>query len=193
MPQRYTSRIISLLARPERSALTSGELAECLAVDRELRGVFDAALSLLESEERAEKGPDGRWRLPQLDDSCEGILKVNRKGFGFVKPDRPCREGDIFIPPAAMGGAISGDHVRVTVARRRGGKGRGPAGRVDEVLTRSRSTFAGTVLNRRKNWLIRPMVAALQARSSRIYTPSPCVTVTRWCSSWWPVRTAMCW
>lgn len=162
MPQRYTSRIISLLARPERSALTSGELAECLAVDRELRGVFDAALSLLESEERAEKGPDGRWRLPQLDDSCEGILKVNRKGFGFVKPDRPCREGDIFIPPAAMGGAISGDHVRVTVARRRGGKGRGPAGRVDEVLTRSRSTFAGTVLNRRKNWLIRPDGRALQ-------------------------------
>ena len=110
-----------------------------------------------------------------------------------MKPDRLCREGDIFIPPAAMGGAISGDHVRVTVARRRGGKGRGPAGRVDEVLTRSRSTFAGTVLNRRKNWLIRPMVAPCRVFwSSGIHTPSPCVTVTRWCSSWWPVRTAMC-
>ncbi|MDG2094490.1 MAG: VacB/RNase II family 3'-5' exoribonuclease [Phycisphaerales bacterium] len=162
MPQRYINRITSLLARPERSALTTGELAETLSVDSENRSFFDAALALLESQERLDKGPDGRWRLPQLEDTCEGIIKVNRKGFGFVTPDHPCREGDIFIPPAAMGGAISGDHVLVTVARRKGTKGRGPAGRIEEVLNRARSTFAGTVLHRKKNWLIRPDGRALQ-------------------------------
>ena len=162
MPQRYTNRITSLLGRPERSALTSGELAEFLAVDRDNRGIFDEALARLEAEERVEKGPDGRWRLPQLEDACEGIIRVNRKGFGFVTPDRACREGDIFIPPAAMGGAISGDRVLVTVARRKGSKGRGPAGRIEEVLERSQSTFAGTVLHRKRNWLIRPDGRALQ-------------------------------
>lgn len=162
MPQRYTNRITSLLGRPDRSALTSGELAEVLVVESENRSFFNQALSLLESEERIEKGPDGRWRLPQLEDSCQGTIRVNRKGFGFVSTDRVCREGDIFIPAAAMGGAITGDRVLVTVARRKGSKGRGPAGRIEEVLERKRSTFAGTVLHRKRSWLIRPDGRALQ-------------------------------
>ncbi|MEE2908352.1 MAG: VacB/RNase II family 3'-5' exoribonuclease [Planctomycetota bacterium] len=164
MPLRYTNRIPDLLSRADRAALTSRELAERLGIDRGDRSVLDEALGILESSERIEKGPDGRWRLPQLGDTCEGKLRLARKGFGFVTPDTPCREGDIYIAQGALGGAISGDRVLVSVSRRKGFKGRGPSGRVEEVLERKQTSFAGTVRKRGRNWLIDPDGRALQGQ-----------------------------
>ncbi|MDG2422655.1 MAG: VacB/RNase II family 3'-5' exoribonuclease [Phycisphaerales bacterium] len=162
MPLRYTNRIPDLLRRSDRGALTSRELADLLRVQQEDREVLDKALGILEGEESIEKGPDARWRLPQLGDTCEGTLKIARKGFGFVMPDVPCREGDIYIPRGALGDAISGDRVLVTVSRRKGMKGRGPSGRIEEVIERKQTSFAGTVQKRGKNWLIDPDGRSLQ-------------------------------
>ncbi|MAT81182.1 MAG: hypothetical protein CMJ29_06000 [Phycisphaerae bacterium] len=162
MPLRYTNRIPDLLRRADRGALTSRALLDLLGVDRESREIFDEAIAILESQERIEKCPDGRWRLPQMGDTCEGTLRIARKGFGFVTPDIPCREGDIYIARGSLADAISGDRVLVAVSRRKGYKDRGPSGRIEEVLERRQTSFAGTVRQRGKRWLISPDGKALQ-------------------------------
>ena len=46
------------------------------------------------------------------------------KGFGFVVPDSPTDHGDLFIPPPATGGAITGDTVAARITRRAPGGSR---------------------------------------------------------------------
>ena len=62
--------------------------------------------------------------------SREGSLIINARGFGFVATAG--EEEDVFIPPAALGNAMHGDTVRVSVSR--GPKGLD--GRVLEVVKR---------------------------------------------------------
>ncbi len=72
-----------------------------------------------------------------------GRLDLHRDGFGFVRPDSssPGREGDIFIPPNEINGAMQGDLVLVDEAPP-GRDGR-RSGRVARVLTRRNPTVVG--------------------------------------------------
>ena len=89
-------------------------------------------------------------------------------------PDRPTREGDLFIPAGMTKDALSGDRVRVKVVRRGGGhagghggrpgKGAqdGPTGRVVEVIERGQARFAGTLTKDGREWLVVPDGKALR-------------------------------
>ncbi|MBE6032499.1 MAG: ribonuclease R [Clostridiales bacterium] len=76
----------------------------------------------------------------------EGILSKHRRGFAFVKPDDPEIEmGDIFIPPAQLASAMSGDRVLVRLETTEGNfKERGPEGQVVKILSRAVSLVPGT-------------------------------------------------
>jgi ribonuclease R len=74
-----------------------------------------------------------------------GRLTMHRDGYGFVVPNRGQRssiEGDIFIPPNAMGPAMHGDQVLLELGRPRD-DGRAE-GRILRVLTRGNPTVVGT-------------------------------------------------
>lgn len=72
-----------------------------------------------------------------------GRLVAHRDGYGFVVPDRPVAgvDGDLFIPPPAMGDAMHGDRVEARVTRR------APDGRAEgsilRVLSRAHPTIVG--------------------------------------------------
>jgi ribonuclease R len=77
-----------------------------------------------------------------------GRLVAHRDGYGFVIPDKPIpgMQGDIFIPPNAIGDAMHGDRVRVRLAesQRRGRSGGGRVeGRIVAVEKRAHSTIVG--------------------------------------------------
>ena len=81
----------------------------------------------------------------------EGILSMTQSGFGFVKieiPDDMDIESpqDIFIPPQYVNGAIEGDRVRVELLPPGGDPGKGPAGRIREIIERTKSEFVAEVL-----------------------------------------------
>ncbi len=61
--------------------------------------------------------------------TVRGKLVTHRDGYGFVIPEQPIPgiEGDVFVPPNAMGDAMHGDRVRVRLQP--GGRG-GRGGRV---------------------------------------------------------------
>jgi ribonuclease R len=93
-----------------------------------------------------------RWSLPAAaagQDMVAGELRMHRDGYGFVTPDAgslPARargklQGDIFIPPPAVGGAVHGDQVLVELGPiRHDGRAEG---RIVRVIERGRQTVVG--------------------------------------------------
>ncbi|MAC20784.1 MAG: hypothetical protein CMJ23_14120 [Phycisphaerae bacterium] len=166
MPSRFTGRILAHLAHESYRPALLSDIARQMQIDSDDGETFVEAISILDEEGRLEVGTDERVRLASYGDQMEGRIKVNARGFAFVRPTSPMREGDLFIPPGETLDAISGDIVRCRVVRRtdhrsRGrGSGdasrRGVVGRVAEILERGRTTFAGTVRKRGRNWVIEP-------------------------------------
>ena len=87
------------------------------------------------------------WSIPKphgrRDNLIAGLLDLHRDGYGFVRPSaRPASdEGDIFIPPNEIGGAMQGDQVLVEVEPPRA-DGR-LMGRIARVLERRNPTVVG--------------------------------------------------
>ena len=81
-------------------------------------------------------------------ESWEGVLSLNPRGFGFVNA---VGHDDLYIAPEAIGPALHGDKVKVTVVNR---SSRGAEGRVDYVVARRNPRVAGVLRRRGKSvWL----------------------------------------
>ncbi len=79
-------------------------------------------------------------------DSVVGVFKRAAGGYGFVRPEGAApgdRTGDIHIAAHAQLDAVSGDTVRVQLARGRDTRRPGPAGEIVEVVTRRTTRFVG--------------------------------------------------
>jgi ribonuclease R len=79
-------------------------------------------------------------------DESRGRLVAHRDGYGFVIPDKPIAgmEGDVFIPPDAIGEAMHGDRVRVRLRpSQRGRRGARVEGQVVDVERRAHPTIVG--------------------------------------------------
>ena len=155
MPIRYTRRILDHLARERGREASVHDLAKAFRVSRDDRDLLHEAIDRLVIEESVVRTAE-RVQLPSMGSEVEGVYRVTRRGFGFVTLDRPCREGDVYIAIGAQGTAVSGDRVRCLVSQKQGWKGRGPSGRVTDVLDVASTTFAGTVVKQRGSWLVEP-------------------------------------
>ena len=98
-------------------------------------------------------GARGAWQ-----NLIAGRLTMHRDGYGFVIPNagQPIRvEGDVFIPPPAIGSAMHGDQVLVELTRRKD-DGRSE-GRILRVLTRGNPTVVGTFHHGARQNYVTPM------------------------------------
>ena len=77
-----------------------------------------------------------------------GKLKMTHSGFGFVTVEG--MDEDVFIPARMINSAIDGDVVRVELLPPRQGyldaQEAGPAGRIIEIVERTRTSFVGEIL-----------------------------------------------
>lgn len=79
----------------------------------------------------------------------EGLLNMNPRGFGFVGGG--ANQDDVYVPPDAIGGALHGDRVMVTVVAR---TERGSEGRIESIVKRRSPRVAGVLRRRGKSaWL----------------------------------------
>ncbi len=166
MPLRFTSRILEHLAHARYRPSTPDHLARDLQVAPADMDVFREAVKRLADEKLIEVGRDGLVRLPAYGEELIGRLRLNPRGYGFVVPETPHRDGDLFIPPGRTRDAISGDQVRARVIRQ-GWRSKAPSGRspfvgeVVEVLERGRENFVGVVFERGGSWFVQPQGPAL--------------------------------
>ncbi len=129
-------------------------------------------LAKLKKRRAIEELPGGRYRLPSRKsekdapgkeppsgaprrpppsalagrDEVKGRLVLHHDGYGFVVPNSPMPQldGDVFIPPNAIGDAMHGDHVLAKIQRLGGVTGAQRAeGRILRVLGRAHPTVVG--------------------------------------------------
>ena len=80
-----------------------------------------------------------------------GLLRVHKKGFGFVTVAG--KEADFFIGKGELNGALDGDTVRVESRGYRSKEGL-PQGYVTEVVAESKKEFVGLLQRRGKRWIV---------------------------------------
>lgn len=156
MPLRFTRRILSHLKHDNYEPGTIDRMAQELGVQPDEMEPFKKAVESLAKDGSLALDANGRVKLPVMGDEVVGTFRKNPRGFGFVIPTIHYREGDLFVPPDAVGDALTGDTVRVEVVRgiRRGEKD--TTGVILEVLKRKRKSFAGELVHRGGQWLVFP-------------------------------------
>jgi ribonuclease R len=128
------------------------QIAQAFAVrGRARRQLQQVLAALTRSRKLVAMGKD-RWSLPSSaasQDLLMGRLRMHRDGFGFVIPEpdslpgqvRGKLNGDIFVPPPAIGNAMHGDQVLVElVSLRHDGRAEG---RIVRVMEREQETVVG--------------------------------------------------
>ena len=169
MPDRYRARLLSHIAHASYQPSDADRLITDLRIED--AEDFRAALDQLERAGAIDRDDAGRVTLPGFDPEggeLDGTFRANPRGFGFVSPDTPFRQGDLFVPPDLTLNAHNRDKVRVVyeMERRFGGRGggRGAGGddgprfraEVVEILARHRETYAGEVFKQGSLWLVAP-------------------------------------
>ncbi|MBL9140875.1 MAG: RNB domain-containing ribonuclease, partial [Phycisphaerae bacterium] len=182
MPLRFLQRIIDHLAYDNYKPTTVEEIRRQMRISEDDAPAFDAAVAQLADAARLDLGKDAKVRLPKYGEQVTGRLKLNPRGFGFLIPASPTREGDLYIPAGHTKDALNGDTVRCKVLRRAdlGGGGRGAfsgggrtrssapsadksvTGRVIEVIERGQSAFAGTLTKEDREYQVIPDGRALR-------------------------------
>ena len=160
MPSRYTRRILTHLQHEGYSPERPAEVADSLGVLDEEMQTFAEAVALLISSKQIVQNANGTLSLPSLASlggEVVGVFRKNPRGFGFLTPSTPVREGSVFISPEGVADALSGDTVRARLVKdRRPGPGSGFVGEIVEIIKRKRSSFAGELAKRGDQWLVYP-------------------------------------
>ena len=96
-----------------------------------------------------------RYMLIENSPLIKGILRANRKGFGFVEGGDPSRQDDdIYISQENMNGAIHGDEVLVEVTSKKNVDRK--EGRVLRIVKRNLSTLVGEINFHKGTGIITP-------------------------------------
>lgn len=135
-------RIMAFMQKEAYKPLTAEDLAEQMELKgSELVDYWDI-LQLLEDEAEIIKTQFGKYGTPERMNLVVGRLSATNKGFGFVIPENPTEEGDVFIPPDAMLNAMNNDRV-VARINRPSGRGRTREGEIIRVVRRANTKVVG--------------------------------------------------
>lgn len=95
-----------------------------------------------------------KYMLIEKSHLVKGILRANRKGFGFVESGDPTRnDDDIFISRDHMNGAIHNDEVLVEIISKKGVDRK--EGRILKIIKRDLSSVVGEIMIKKgKGYLI---------------------------------------
>ncbi len=146
--QNLQAQVIDCLAASDRP-LSRAAIAQALDVDDE--AALRAVLDRLFDQGRVHCNKRNKYALPSQFNLLVGRLDATKSGAGFVVPETsevdaasPLIDGDLYVPPDRLGGAVHGDKVVARVERSRGR----PAGSIIRVLERAREQVVGTLNTR---------------------------------------------
>ena len=134
-------KILNILEKSNK-ALSIEEMDELLNLESiEETKSFSDALRNLESEYKIYCSNKGRYMLLKYSNLRKGILRMNKKGFGFVDVEN--EDEDIFVSSENINKAINDDLVIVEIISSKSGEKR--EGRIVKVLQRDLSTVVGEI------------------------------------------------
>lgn len=142
------TRLYTLLARPMRAE----ELKKYLPAYSKQQ--IRQALDQLTNEGKILKNKKNRYAHAEHYGCLTGVFQATERRYGFVTPETPDENGDVFIPPYATGKAWQGDRVLVHLTDSPRGHKR--EGEVMRILSLCTDEVTGTVMQRGKTVFVRP-------------------------------------
>lgn len=142
------TRLYALLAHPMRAE----ELKKYLPTYSKQQ--IRQALDQLTNEGKILKNKKNRYAHAEHYGCLTGVFQATERGYGFVTPETPDENGDVFIPPYATGKAWQGDRVLVHLTDSPRGHKR--EGEVMRILSLCTDEVTGTVMQRGKTVFVRP-------------------------------------
>lgn len=145
-------KILSILKESDK-ALSIDELDSALNLNTiEETKEFSDALRELEDSYEIYRSNKNRYMLLENSNLRKGILRMNKKGFGFVEVSG---EGeDIFVAPDNINKALNNDTVIVEILNKNSGEKR--EGRIVKTLERDLSTIVGEIYFKKDKGYIIP-------------------------------------
>ena len=145
-------KILSILKESDK-ALSIDELDSALNLNTiEETKAFSDALRELEDSYEIYRSNKNRYMLLENSNLRKGILRMNKKGFGFVEVSG--EEEDIFIAPDNINKALNNDTVIVEILNKNSGEKR--EGRIVKTLERDLSTIIGEIYFKKDKGYIIP-------------------------------------
>ena len=145
-------RILNILEDSDK-ALSIDELDSALNLNTiEETKAFSDALRELEDSYEIYRSNKNRYMLLENSNLRKGILRMNKKGFGFVEVSG--EEEDIFIAPDNINKALNNDTVIVEILNKNSGEKR--EGRIVKTLERDLSTIVGEIYFKKDKGYIIP-------------------------------------
>ena len=145
-------KILSILKESDK-ALSINELDSALNLNTiEETKAFSDALRELEDSYEIYRSNKNRYMLLENSNLRKGILRMNKKGFGFVEVSG--EEEDIFIAPDNINKALNNDTVIVEILNKNSGEKR--EGRIVKTLERDLSTIIGEIYFKKDKGYIIP-------------------------------------
>jgi len=144
--------ILQEIARQPKRVAGFKQLVRELGLHGDSRRDLESQLDSLVASGQLVRIESGRYALPQPSANKNhviGTLTMHRDGYGFVIPDanslsgalKSRFEGDVFVPPHAVGNAMHGDRVLVEVTAVR--TDRRAEGRIVRSVIRAHPTVVG--------------------------------------------------
>ena len=145
-------KILSILEESDK-ALSIDELDSALNLNTiEETKEFSDALRELEDSYEIYRSNKNRYMLLENSNLRKGILRMNKKGFGFVEVSG--EEEDIFVAPDNINKALNNDTVIVEILNKNSGKKR--EGRIVKTLERDLSAIVGEIYFKKDKGYIIP-------------------------------------
>lgn len=141
--EQLKQEIITFIEHSELSSVEVNDISEGLnSTGSKAFKKLVNAIAELEREGRIILTQQGRFKLKEAEPVMQGVFSGTDKGFGFVPLEE--FEEDIFIPPHETNSALNGDLVTIEVTKEAvPWKGKGPVGRVLEVVERATKSLVG--------------------------------------------------
>ena len=135
-----TEDLLHYIRRQPGRAASFRHLLDDFQADRTDRKQIKDILDQLVKDQLLVHHRGNRYEVAPMQVTYSGRISLHTDGYGFVTPDEsiPGITGDVFIPPPAVGSAMDGDRVSISIKAIRNAEGR-----VVRVEERARTTIVG--------------------------------------------------
>ncbi|HET6425718.1 MAG TPA: ribonuclease R [Planctomycetaceae bacterium] len=152
----FLSPLRAYFAHPDVQPVRLKDLAKLLRVKQSQAAPFKAAIQQMidAGELQAKSGILSKRGEP---DTIEGTIRRTSSGAGYFRPTIVTAEDvqteAVYVAPHHLGGAMTGDTVRIRILRRQRSEGQ-LTGRVMEITKRAKTTFVGVYHEQHKRGFV---------------------------------------
>lgn len=146
--------ILKFMADDKYVPMKAKEMAFILGVPKQKYTEFHQVLKSLEDEFKIQSTKKGKYMLVDSSEYKTGILRLNPKGFGFVKLQDS--EEEIFIGSGNLKNALNEDEVLVKILEGNNDESQHKEGVIIKILKHEKDTLVGTFQNSRNFGFVVP-------------------------------------